>query len=47
VGFGFRRQASEQYFTWSQFFAHFRRQVISRPQVAQRFEGWDCLLPLK
>jgi hypothetical protein len=42
-----RWQASEQNFTSSQFFAHFLRQVISRPQAAQSFDGKDCLLPLK
>lgn len=42
----FLRQASEQTFTSSQFFAHFFRQVIGRPQTAQGLEGSDCLLPL-
>ena len=40
------RQALEQYFTSSQFFAHFFRQDIGRPQAVQGFEGNDCLLPL-
>ena len=42
----FLRQASEQNFTSSQFFAHFFRQVIGRPQTVQGLEGSDCLLPL-
>jgi hypothetical protein len=42
-----RRQASEQYFTSSQFLDHFLRQVIGRPQLAQGFEGRWRLLPLK
>ena len=41
-----RRQASEQYFTCAQFFAHRLRQVISRPQVAQGLLGSEALLPL-
>jgi len=41
------RQMSEQYFTSLQFLAQHLRQVIGRPQVAQGFEGSDCLLPLK
>jgi hypothetical protein len=41
------RQASEQTFTSFQFFAHFLRQVISRPQVAQGLVGRYRLLPLK
>jgi len=44
---GFLRQASEQNFTSSQFFAHFLRQVIGRPQEVQGFEGREHLLPLK
>ena len=35
----FDRQASEQYFTDSQFFAQALRQVISRPQTAQGLLG--------
>jgi hypothetical protein len=31
----FRLQASLQYFTWSQFFSHFLRQVIGRLQTTQ------------
>jgi hypothetical protein len=42
-----RRQASEQCFTSAQFFAHARRQLISRPQVAQGLLGRASLLPLK
>jgi hypothetical protein len=38
---------SEQYFTSSQFFAHFLRQVSVRPQAAQGFDGRKRLLPLK
>ena len=34
-----RRQASEQYFTSFQFFAHFFRQIIGRPQMAQDLVG--------
>ena len=41
-----RRQASEQYFTCAQFFAHRLRQVISRPQAAQGLLGSEDLLPL-
>lgn len=33
------RQASEQYFTFSQSFAHFFRQANGRPQVMQSFWG--------
>jgi hypothetical protein len=40
------RQASEQTFTSFQFLAHFFRQVIGRPQVAQGFEGRERLFPL-
>lgn len=43
----FARQASEQYFTSSQFFAQLFRQVISRPQVTQTLLGKLALLPLK
>jgi hypothetical protein len=32
-------QRSEQYFTSTQFFAHFFRQTIGLPQWAQRLEG--------
>ena len=40
------RQASEQYFTSSQFFAQLLRQVISRPQARQGLLGKAALLPL-
>lgn len=33
------RHLSLQYFTSSQFFSHFLRQVKSRPQAAQGLEG--------
>jgi hypothetical protein len=33
----FRRQRSEQYFTSSQFFCHFFRQLKAKPQQAQIF----------
>jgi len=42
-----RRQASEQYFTSAQFFAHRRRQVMVRPQLTQGLLGSAALLPLK
>ena len=42
-----RLQASEQYFTSSQFFAQLLRQVMSRPQATQGLLGSDDLLPLK
>ena len=46
-GFGFLlRQASEQYFTSSQFLAQLFRQVISRPHVTQILLGRPALLPL-
>ena len=41
------RQASEQYFTASQFFAQAFRHVISRPQAAQGLLGRKLLLPRK
>lgn len=41
------RQASEQYFTASQFLAQLFRQVISRPQATQVLLGKAALLPLK
>jgi len=40
------RQASEQYFTSSQFLAQFFRQVISLPQATQGLLGKYDLLPL-
>jgi hypothetical protein len=40
------RQASEQYFTSTQFFAQLLRQVISRPQARQTLLGSAALLPL-
>jgi len=43
----FLRQASEQYRTWSQFYAHAIRQVMSRPQALHGLLGKPCLLPLK
>ena len=43
----FARQASEQYFTSSQFLAQLLRHVISRPQVTQILLGKLALLPLK
>jgi len=43
----FFRQASEQYFTSSQFFAHARRQVMVRWHTTQILLGSACLLPLK
>jgi hypothetical protein len=42
-----RRQASEQYFTSSQFFAQRCRQLIIRPQTAQVLLGSEALLPRK
>jgi hypothetical protein len=39
-------QASEQYFTASQFLAHDLRHVISRPQTRQGLLGKFCLFPL-
>jgi hypothetical protein len=39
-------QASEQYFTASQFLAHDLRHVISRPQAWQGLLGKLCLFPL-
>jgi hypothetical protein len=42
----FRRQASEQYFTVSQFFAQALRQTMGLPQAAQAFAGRKLLLPL-
>jgi hypothetical protein len=41
------RQASEQYFTSSQFLAQLLRQVISLPQTVQGLLGRYDLLPLK
>lgn len=43
----FKRQASEQYFTSSQFFAQDLRHVISLPQTKQTLVGKNDLLPLK
>jgi len=40
-----RRQASEQYFTWAQFFAQLRRQLIASPQATQGLLGKLALLP--
>ena len=40
-----RRHASEQYFTSSQFLAHFFRQVMTRPHAAHGLLGRYCLLP--
>jgi hypothetical protein len=45
-GVFFARQASEQYFTSSQFLAQLLRQVIALPQVWQVLLGSDDLLPL-
>ena len=42
-----RRQASEQYFTSSQFLAQALRQVMGRWQAQHNLEGNDCLFPLK
>lgn len=42
----FALQASEQYFTDSQFFAQDFLQVISFLQTAQIFDGRELLLPL-
>jgi len=42
----FLRQASEQYFTSSQFLAQARRHVMGRPQTAHNLLGSDSLLPL-
>ena len=42
----FALQASEQYFTDSQFFAQDFLQVISFLQTTQIFEGKELLLPL-
>lgn len=42
----FALQASEQYFTDSQFFAHDFLQVISFLQAMQIFDGRKLLLPL-
>lgn len=44
---GLARQASEQYFTCSQFFAQFLRHDISRPQQLHSLPGSADLLPLK
>ncbi len=41
-----RRQASEQYFTSSQFLAQDLRQVISLPQVTHSLLGKKDLFPL-
>ena len=41
------RQASEQYFTASQFLAQLLRQLMSRPQAVQGLLGSEALLPLK
>jgi hypothetical protein len=41
-----RRQASEQYFTVSQFLAQALRQTMGLPQAAQAFAGRKLLLPL-
>jgi hypothetical protein len=41
-----RRHGSEQYLTFSQFFAQDFRQVITRPHAAQRLLGRYDLLPL-
>ena len=41
------RQASEQYFTASQFLAQLFRQVISRPHATQSLLGKAALFPLK
>jgi len=41
------RQASEQYFTSSQFLAQDLRQVISLPQTTQVLLGRNDLFPLK
>jgi hypothetical protein len=46
VGSFFFRQASEQYFTDSQFLAHDFLQVISRLQATQSLLGRVLLLPL-
>jgi hypothetical protein len=46
LGSFFFRQASEQYFTDSQFFAHDFLQVISRLQMMQSLLGRELLLPL-
>jgi hypothetical protein len=45
--FLFLRQASEQYFTSSQFLAQLLRQVMARPQAAQGLLCRADLLPLK
>jgi hypothetical protein len=39
AAFASPEQRSEQYFTASQFFAHFLRQTIGLPQWAQGLEG--------
>jgi len=39
------RHRSEQYFTSSQFFSHFLRHAIGRPQATQGFSGKNDLLP--
>ena len=41
------RQASEQYFTSSQFLAQARRQVMGRWHTMHSLLGRFCLLPLK
>lgn len=41
------RQASEQYFTASQFFAQALRQLMGLPQATQGLLGRWALLPLK
>jgi hypothetical protein len=45
--FFWRRQASEQTFTSSQFFAQALRQLMGRPQTTQGLLGRWALLPLK
>lgn len=47
IGVAFFRQASEQYLTCSQFLAQDFRQLISRLQRSQSFDGKLDLLPLK
>jgi hypothetical protein len=46
-GFLLLRQASEQYFTSSQFLAQLLRHVMARPQAVQGLLGRADLLPLK
>jgi hypothetical protein len=41
------RQASEQYFTCSQFLAQLLRQVMVRPHTVHSLLGKEALLPLK